>query len=71
MTRPPVFFDASKRRSAILGHLGWILSVASTIVIDAQGNTNRFDFMTPHVNLNPAQTVFQWSPPAGTQIVRP
>ena len=33
MTRPPVFFDASKRRSAILGHLGWILSVASTIVI--------------------------------------
>ncbi len=33
MTRPPVFFDASKRRSKILGHLGWIISVASTVIV--------------------------------------
>ena len=33
MTRHPVFFDPTKRRSVILGHLGWIVSVVSTIVL--------------------------------------
>ena len=33
MTRPPVFFDPTKRRSVILGSLGWIVSVVSTIVL--------------------------------------
>ena len=33
MTRHPVFFDPSKRRSVILGHLGWIVSVVSTIML--------------------------------------
>ncbi len=50
---------------------GQHFQVASTVLIDAQGNTNRFNFLAPRVNLNPALTVFQWSPPAGTQVVRP
>ena len=33
VTRHPVFFDPTKRRSVILGHLGWIVSVVSTIVL--------------------------------------
>lgn len=45
--------------------------VVRTAVIDAQGNSNTFTFTHPRVNTNPAPTVFQWSPPAGTQIVRP
>ncbi len=44
--------------------------VVSTVVFDAQGNTNRFNFQNPRVNLNPAPSVFEWSPPAGTQIIR-
>lgn len=45
--------------------------VARTAVIDAQGNTNRFDFNAPQVNLTFPDTVFNWTPPAGTSIVRP
>ena len=33
VTRQPIFFDPSKRRSAILGYLGWAVSVVSTIVL--------------------------------------
>ena len=33
MTRHPVFFDPTKRRSLILGHVGRIVSVVSTIVL--------------------------------------
>ncbi|MTD95790.1 glycosyltransferase [Hyphomicrobium sp. xq] len=33
MTRHPIFFDPTKRRSAILGYLGWTVSVASTVVL--------------------------------------
>ena len=33
MTRHPVFFDPTKRRSVILGYLGWTVSVVSTIVL--------------------------------------
>jgi outer membrane lipoprotein carrier protein len=45
--------------------------VARTAVIDAQGNQNRFDFSNPRVNLNLAESTFRWTPPAGTNIVRP
>jgi outer membrane lipoprotein carrier protein len=45
--------------------------VASTVVLDAQGNSNRFTFTDVRVNVSPAQSVFQWTPPRGTQIVRP
>lgn len=45
--------------------------VRRVMIIDAQGNRNRFDFSAPKVNVqvNPAR--FQFSPPAGTTIVKP
>jgi len=33
VTRHPVFFDPTKRRSVILGRIGWTVSVVSTIVL--------------------------------------
>lgn len=45
--------------------------VVRTAVIDAQGNQNRFDFSNPRVNTNVPEATFQWTPPAGTSIVRP
>ena len=45
--------------------------VARTVVIDAQGNRNQFTFTRPQVNLNVPESTFNWSPPAGTSIVRP
>lgn len=50
---------------------GRSFQVARTVVIDAQGNTNRFDFTNVRVNMNIPPSVFQWTPPRGTQIVRP
>jgi outer membrane lipoprotein carrier protein len=45
--------------------------VTRTALIDAQGNTNRIDFRNPQVNLEVPDSTFNWSPPAGTSIVRP
>jgi outer membrane lipoprotein carrier protein len=45
--------------------------VSRTAIIDAQGNQNRFDFNNPQVNTNLSETTFQYTPPAGTQIIRP
>ncbi|MBL8602730.1 MAG: outer membrane lipoprotein carrier protein LolA [Myxococcales bacterium] len=45
--------------------------VVRTAVIDAQGNQNRFDFSNPRVNMNLAESTFRWTPPAGTNIIRP
>jgi outer membrane lipoprotein carrier protein len=45
--------------------------VRRVLVLDGQGNRNRFDFENPRVNepVNPSQ--FQFTPPPGTSIVRP
>lgn len=45
--------------------------VRRVMVIDGQGNRNRFDFLDPKVNepVSPAQ--FTFTPPSGTSIVRP
>ncbi len=45
--------------------------VRRVIIIDGQGNRNRFDFVTPRVNdpVTPGQ--FTFTPPPGTSIVRP
>ncbi len=40
-------------------------------VVDVQNNRNEFTFVNPRVNVNPAQTVFQWTPPRGTNVIRP
>jgi len=45
--------------------------VARVVILDAQGNSNRFDFLSPRVNLNHARTIFQWTPPQGTQVNQP
>ena len=41
------------------------------LILDAQGNRNRFDFDNPIVNTAVAAGEFSFSPPAGTQVVRP
>lgn len=45
--------------------------VRRVMLIDAQGNRNRFDFIKPVVNKKPAQGEFQFQPPRGTKIVKP
>jgi outer membrane lipoprotein carrier protein len=45
--------------------------IRRVMIIDGQGNRNRFDFNSPRVNepVNPNQFVF--TPPAGTSIINP
>jgi outer membrane lipoprotein carrier protein len=45
--------------------------IRRTIIIDAQGNRNTFDFKTPKVNEAVPDETFQFTPPPGTQIIRP
>jgi outer membrane lipoprotein carrier protein len=45
--------------------------VRRVLILDAQGNRNRFDFNNPIVNTPVPLSEFNFSPPAGTQIVRP
>jgi outer membrane lipoprotein carrier protein len=45
--------------------------VRRVLILDAQGNRNRFEFNNPIVNTPVAQGEFSFSPPAGTQIVKP
>ncbi len=45
--------------------------VRRVMVIDGQGNRNRFDFANPQVNVPVQPHQFQFTPPPGTSIVRP
>jgi outer membrane lipoprotein-sorting protein len=45
--------------------------VRRVLILDAQGNRNRFDFNTPLVNTPIPSGEFTFTPPEGTQIVRP
>jgi outer membrane lipoprotein carrier protein len=45
--------------------------VRRVLILDAQGNRNRFDFDNPLVNTPVPAGEFTFTPPAGTQIVRP
>jgi outer membrane lipoprotein carrier protein len=45
--------------------------VRRVMLIDAQRNRNRFDFVTSEVNTKPAKGEFAFEPPPGTQIIRP
>lgn len=45
--------------------------VLRVMIIDGQGNRNRFDFTAPKVNLAVQPTRFTFTPPQGTTIVRP
>ena len=41
------------------------------LILDAQGNRNRFDFDKPIVNQPAAKGEFDFTPPPGTKIIRP
>jgi outer membrane lipoprotein carrier protein len=45
--------------------------VRRVMVLDGQGNRNRFDFLNPRVNDPVEPKQFQFTPPAGTTVVRP
>jgi outer membrane lipoprotein carrier protein len=45
--------------------------VRRVLLLDAQGNKNRFDFVNPVVNKAAPQNEFQFTPPPGTQIIKP
>lgn len=45
--------------------------VRRVMLIDAQGNRNRFDFANPVVNKKPPPDEFKFSPPKGTKIIKP
>jgi outer membrane lipoprotein carrier protein len=45
--------------------------VRRVMVIDGQGNRNRFDFLNPKINEPVTGAQFQFTPPSGTSIVHP
>jgi len=45
--------------------------VRRVLLLDAQGNRNRFDFIQPEINTKVAANEFSFKPPAGTQIIKP
>ena len=45
--------------------------VRRVLLLDAQGNKNRFDFVKPVVNKKPPAGEFQFTPPPGTQVIKP
>lgn len=45
--------------------------VRRVMLLDAQRNRNRFDFVNPEVNIKAPPGEFVFSPPAGTQVIRP
>ncbi len=45
--------------------------VRRVLIVDGQGNRNRFDFENPRVNVPVKDDRFRFTPPPGTQIIRP
>ena len=45
--------------------------VRRVMIIDGQGNRNRFDFEAPKVNENLPPELFKYTPPPGTSIIHP
>jgi outer membrane lipoprotein carrier protein len=45
--------------------------VRRALIVDAQGNRNRFDFANPTVNQPIDPSTFVFTPPKGTKIIRP
>ena len=41
------------------------------LLLDAQGNRNRFDFLNPEINTKTPGGEFNFTPPPGTQVIRP
>jgi outer membrane lipoprotein carrier protein len=45
--------------------------VRRALIVDAQGNRNRFDFVEPKVNVQVDDGTFKLVPPPGTQVIKP
>ena len=45
--------------------------VRRALIVDAQGNRNRFDFVEPKVNVVVDANTFKLVPPPGTQVIKP
>ena len=45
--------------------------VRRALILDAQGNRNRFDFETPVVNQPVGKGEFDFTPPPGTKVIKP
>ena len=45
--------------------------VRRALILDAQGNRNRFDFSAPVVNQPVAKGEFDFTPPPGTKVIKP
>ncbi len=45
--------------------------VRRVLLLDAQGNRNRFDFLNPEINTKTPTGEFNFTPPPGTQVIRP
>jgi outer membrane lipoprotein carrier protein len=50
---------------------GTTFQVRRVIIQDAQLNRNRFDFESAQANTKPPQGEFAFTPPPGTQVIRP
>jgi outer membrane lipoprotein carrier protein len=50
---------------------GRTYQVRRVLLLDAQGNRNRFDFVKPQVNTKTPPGEFTFTPPPGTQVIRP
>ncbi|MCP4600145.1 MAG: outer membrane lipoprotein chaperone LolA [Proteobacteria bacterium] len=49
---------------------GKTFRVARSVVVDKQGNRNRFDFSTPTVNSGLPAKIFTFTPPPGLEVIR-
>ena len=45
--------------------------IRRVLIVDGQGNRNRFDFENPKVNETVTDDRFKFTPPAGTQVIKP
>jgi outer membrane lipoprotein carrier protein len=45
--------------------------VRRVLIVDGQGNRNRFDFVNPRVNVPVSPSQFKFTPPPGTSVIRP
>ena len=50
---------------------GSTYQVRRVILLDAEGNRNRFTFANPQVNVRVPNSEFEFTPPAGTQVIKP
>jgi outer membrane lipoprotein carrier protein len=50
---------------------GATYQVRRVLMIDAQRNRNRFDFISPVVNKPVDPQEFDFRPPAGTRVIKP